>query len=59
MTLFQFYTTLPANKIPDDFQHKTYTLLSQVLNNKPSKIICIHLFADQTIYTGNILYMYL
>jgi hypothetical protein len=53
MPFLQFYTTLPANKIPKDFQFKTGKLLSQLLLNKPLEKIVIHLFTDQKIFCGN------
>lgn len=53
MPLLQFYTSLPANKVPENFQFKTAQILSQVLTNKPIQRLVVHLLTDQKIFTGN------
>ncbi|XP_054167663.1 macrophage migration inhibitory factor homolog [Oppia nitens] len=52
MPWLEFYTTLPASKIPIDFQPKLAKVLYQVLPNKQLQRICVHLVTDQNIYTG-------
>ncbi len=52
MPLLQFYTTLPANKIPKNFDLKTGQLLSQLLLNKSLEKFVIHLFTDQKLFSG-------
>ncbi|CAG2167911.1 unnamed protein product [Oppiella nova] len=53
MPFMQFYTTLPAHRVPQDFQRKTVEVLSRVLANKPLERITVHLLTDQNIYTGS------
>ncbi len=52
MPFLQFYTTLPLNKIPENFQMKTAELITQVMKNKPIEGIAIHLLTDQKIFAG-------
>jgi hypothetical protein len=52
MPFLQIYVTLPATKVPENFQLKTAQILTQVLKNKPMDRIVVQLFTDQKIFAG-------
>merc|ERR1711862_510927 len=52
MPVFQMYTNLPANHIPESFHHDMTNFIHNMLN-KPKQFVVIHTIPDQLFTSGN------